>query len=232
MNLRVVPVPLGRVTLPSFHPRSADGFCPIVCHAIDHPDGVIVIDTGPRAGHPLIDELYRPEVLPIDEALARVAIDARDVVAVVNTHLHFDHCGQNHLLSTAPVWLAAAEVEAAKEPRYTVPEWADVEPARLRLSEDGEQLAPGVRLLHTPGHTPGHQSVAIDGETGVELVVGQACYSCADFVTGHASASDMHADGWLEVGRGSLQRLRALRPVLAHFSHDATVFTGPGRATG
>ena len=244
---------LGRVTLPEWHPRAAAGSCPINAYAIDHRDGVLVVDTGPRTGHPLIDELYHPEVITIVEALNRVSIDERDVVAVVNTHLHFDHCGQNHLLPHAPVWLSAAEVAAAEEPHYTVPEWAAVEPSRLRIAGDEEELAAGVTILHTPGHTPGHQSVAVETSDGIELVVGQACWTCREFVSWTASESapgvslgasdvsppgetrgpglrpghslgpateDMHDEHWLAAGRESLDRLRALRPRRAVFSHD------------
>jgi len=198
-----------------------------VCHAIDHPDGVIVIDTGPRAGHPVIDELYAPEVVTIVDALHRAAIDERDVVAVILSHLHFDHCGQHHLLPSAPVWSTEAEVAAAEEPLYTVPEWAGVDPGRLRLSMDGEEVADGVRILHTPGHTPGHQSVAVAGPEGTELVVGQACYSCAEFGRGHLAPTDMHDDALVAAGRNSLDRLRRLDPVKAHFSHDPTIHRRP-----
>jgi len=193
-----------------------------VCHAIDHPDGVIVVDTGPRAGHPVIDELYAPDVVTIVEALNRAAIDERDVAAVILSHLHFDHCGQHHLLAPAPVWSTAAEVEVADEPLYTVPEWAAVEADRLRIGADGEEVADGVRVLHTPGHTPGHQSVVVHGSAGTELVVGQACYSCAEFDRGDLAATDMHDEAWVAAGRHSLERLRSLEPVRAHFSHDLT----------
>ncbi len=170
---------LGHVGLPDFHPRSNEETCEIYSHVIDHPDGLIVVDTGPRAGHPFIDELYAPQIVSIIDAINAAGFDSRDVAAVVNTHLHFDHCGQNHLLDKAPIWTTAAEHEISITEFYTVPEWASIGPDKLRLSDDGETIADGVRLLHTPGHTPGHQSVAIDTDHGLELIVGQTCYPCA-----------------------------------------------------
>ncbi len=227
---RLVTLPLGHVTLPPSHPRADEpghpAVCPIQCFAVDHPDGVILIDTGPRAGHPLIDELYAPQVVTVVDALNSAGLDERDVTALVNTHLHFDHCGQNHLFPDVPVWLSAAEVGAASEPYYTVPEWAEVATGRLRISTDGEELAPGVRILHTPGHTPGHQSVALVGDGGLELVVGQACYDCAEFIIGEPAETDMHGEHWWQIGQESLTRLRALEPRRAHFSHDPTVHHG------
>ncbi len=214
---------LGQVALPSSHPRAAEGSCPIVCFAIEHGDGVVVVDTGPRRGHPVIDALYAPEVISIVDALAAASLDERDVTAVVNTHLHFDHCGQNHLLD-APVWVTEAELDAARAPSYTVPEWAEIPAARRRLAADGEEIAHGIRLLHTPGHTPGHLSVSVEADDGTEIVVGQACYSCAEFSAGLAVESDMHDPGWISIGDDSLARLRRLDPVRAHLSHDAGVF--------
>lgn len=224
-HARIVQLDLGRVTLPDSHPRAAAGTCQINAFAISTADGVVVVDTGPRSGHPVIDQLYAPEVSSIVEVLNHHLIDERQVMAVVNTHLHFDHCGQNHLLASAPVWVTEAEVNtAATTEFYTVEEWADIAPDRLRLAGDGETIGPGVRLLHTPGHTPGHLSVAIDTEAGPEIIVGQACYSCDEFESGRPAVSDMHDPHWVDVGAESLARLRALEPIAAHFSHDPTVF--------
>lgn len=215
---------LGTVSLPDFHPRSSDGTCEIYSYLIDHPDGLIVIDTGPRMGHPLIDQMYAPQVTSIVDALNLAGFDERDVCAVVNTHLHFDHCGQNHLLDHAPVWVTRAELHASTAEFYTVPEWAAIEAGRLRLAVDGEAVAEGVTILHTPGHTPGHLSVAVTTARGLEIVVGQACYSCAEFAANTAAATDMHTAEWHDHGLESLARLRSLEPTRAHFSHDATTY--------
>lgn len=215
---------LGHVVLPDTHPRFADKTCDIYAYAIEHPDGVVVVDTGPRAGHPIIDELFAPVVISIVAALNRTGLDERDVTDVVNSHLHFDHCGQNHLLADAPVWITEAELNVSTTEFYTVPEWADIEVDRRRLSSDGEEIASGVRLLHTPGHTPGHQSVAVESNAGLEIIVGQACYTCAEFTAATTVAADVHDPSWLQTGLESLARLHSLEPVRAHFSHDATTF--------
>ncbi len=215
---------MGHVELPESHPRAADGTCPIFCFAVTTHDGTVVVDTGPRAGHPFIDELYAPQVRSIVDVLNGEGIDERHVLAIVNTHLHFDHCGQNYLLGSAPVWVTDEEVEAATAEFYTVPEWAEIPPDRRRRTVDGELIAPEVRLLHTPGHTPGHQSVCVDTPDGLELIVGQTCFSCAEFEGGPPAITDMHDESWLEVGQASLDRLRSLSPAAAHFSHDLAVF--------
>ena len=215
---------LAEITLPVNHPRSSDGTCQIYGYVIDHPDGAILIDTGTRAGHAVIDELYAPVVTSIIDALNDAGFDERDVTAIVNTHLHFDHCGQNHLLPHSNVWVTEAEVEASKADLYTVPDWAHIEPERLRVSSDNETIADGVRLLHTPGHTPGHQSIAVDTDNGLEIIVGQACYTCAEYTAAEPAPTDMHDLSWHTTGVESIARIHALRPRRAHFSHDRTTY--------
>ena len=215
---------LGEVVLPDWHPRFRDGTCPILCFAIAHSDGIVVVDTGPRAGHPLIDEWFSPKIISIVDALNKVELDEREVTAVVNTHLHFDHCGQNEFLPHAPVWVTAEEIEAAGAEHYTNPEWAAIGEGRRRLSRDDEEIADGVRILHTPGHTPGHQSVAVDTTRGLELIVGQACYGCGEFEIGRPAETDMHDAAWFKPGLESLRRLKSLDPVVSHFSHDVAIF--------
>ena len=168
---------------------------------------------------------YAPEVTSIIDVLNTGGIDERDVTALINTHLHFDHCGQNHLLDHAPIWITQAELDVSTTEFYTVPEWAEIEPDRLRLASDGEAIADGVTILHTPGHTPGHLSITVTTKTGLEIIVGQACYTCAEYEAGTVAATDMHTPDWQNTGLDSLARIRELRPVRAHFSHDATTYT-------
>ena len=107
---------------------------------------------------------------------------------------------------------------------YTVPDWATVPDARLRLSTDGEEIASGVTILHTPGHTPGHQSVSVETANGLELLAGQACWTCREFETMTAASSDAHDETWRAAAADSLQRLRDLQPQRAHFAHDTATW--------
>ncbi len=219
--LGVRAVELGSVRLPAAHPRAADGRCVIRSFLIEHPDGLILVDTGVGRGHPVIDELYAPEVDDLVAALHRHDVDERDVVLVVNSHLHFDHCGQNDRFPGVPVAVTAEEVEAATEDFYTVPEWAHLEPGRRRLVVDGEELAPGVTVAHTPGHTPGHLSVVVDTPAGRVLVAGQCCHTAEEFDAGSPALGDMHTEEWHGHGVASLARLRALGPARLLLAHDA-----------
>jgi len=142
-------------------------------HVIEHSDGRILVDTGMIDSTPELDEEWRPTIYP-----ERIP---HDVTLVVNTHLHFDHCGGNRLFAGLPIYVQRIEREAAREPGYTIPEWVEFEGARY-VELDGEaEIAPGVRVLPTPGHTPGHQSVLVETEDGLVVVAGDVAYRWEDF---------------------------------------------------
>lgn len=219
-----MPIELGTVTLPDWHPRAADGTCPIRVFAIGHPDGVVLVDTGPGDDDDLINEWYSPAVTPIVSALDAIGVDERDVTAIVNTHLHFDHCGQNAALPHAAVWVQRAEVAAAAERFYSVPDWTSIPPSRARTIDGDEVIAEGVTILSTPGHTPGHQSVLVDAGGERQLVVGQACYLCSAYERREVESDNLHDESWAAAGTESIERLRSFDPDIAHFSHDPRPF--------
>jgi N-acyl homoserine lactone hydrolase len=146
---------------------------PNCIHVIEHPEGRILVDTG------MIDST--PEL----DAEWGVRFDAdlipRDVLCVINTHLHFDHCGGNRLFPGVPIHLQRAEREAARADDYTIPEWVEFEGATY-VEHDGEaEILAGVRVVPTPGHTPGHQSVLVDTADGVVVVAGDVGYTWGQF---------------------------------------------------
>jgi N-acyl homoserine lactone hydrolase len=216
---------LAELALPGWHPRAADGTCPVLGYVVHHPDGPIVVDTGVGRGSDLIEQLYRPTVHDLVDRLDEVGVDERDVAAVVCSHLHFDHCGQNAALR-APVHVQAAEREAAALPHYTVPEWASLPEDRWRLAHGDEDLAEGVRLLATPGHTPGHQSVLVAGGDERVVLGGQCAYTAAEFAAGSVPVEDVHDASWHDIALESLRRLRELRPTRVLFSHDDAAHPG------
>jgi N-acyl homoserine lactone hydrolase len=85
------------------------------------------------------------------------------------------------------------------------------------------QILPGVHLVPTPGHTPGHQSVAIDKGSGLAVLAGQAIYSAAEYrqmvSTGQLAAGGR---GNAERALASARRLVGPDPRHVYFSHDKT----------
>ena len=190
---------------------------PVFAHLLVHPDGPILIDTGVGVGHPLIDELYAPVHFDLGEALGRHRFGVADIVVVITSHLHFDHCGQNGRFGHARILVQQAEAEAARGPLYTVPEWAFPPDVDLTLVDGDHQVADGVSIVFTPGHTPGHQSVFVRSGDGTRTIVCcQAAWDADSY--GESTLGD---DGWdQDVGAASLHRLHALAPHRVLLSHD------------
>ncbi|MDQ3506002.1 MAG: MBL fold metallo-hydrolase [Actinomycetota bacterium] len=190
---------------------------PVLAYLVLHPAGPILIDSGVGVGNPHIDELYSPLHRDLDEELGVHGIGVDDIETVITSHLHFDHCGQNHRFPRSRVFVQQAEVEAAKAPLYTVSEWAFPPNVNLTVIDGDHDVAAGIRVIATPGHTPGHQSVAIDeADRLLTVVCCQASWSATSF--GAVSLGD---DGWDDAtGMASVQKLHDLRPHQVLFSHD------------
>ncbi|WP_285114199.1 MBL fold metallo-hydrolase [Leifsonia sp. fls2-241-R2A-40a] len=142
---------------------------PVYVHVIDHPDGRIVVDTGMTRLHPAVDDMD-PRLEPLD---THAELDLDSIAAVVNTHLHFDHCGGNHLFAGRPIYVQRQELEDARTLEdYTIPDWVDA-PGIDYVPVDGElELLPGVRLLPAPGHTRGSQIVVVETDERPIVIAG------------------------------------------------------------
>lgn len=188
---------------------------PVFAFLVLHPDGPVLVDTGVGVGNAFIDELYSPVHHDLDEALARHGVTTDRIVTVITSHLHFDHCGQNDRFGHARIVVQRAEVEAAQAALYTVPEWAFPPGLDLSVIDGDEDIADGLRVIATPGHTPGHQSVLIESADGRTIVCCQASWNLGSFDEG-----TLGDDGWDQAaGTASLAKLHALAPERVLFSH-------------
>ena len=138
---------------------------PVYVHVIDHPDARVLVDTGMTEVHPAMADMD-PRLQPLREQ----DFDLAGIDIVVNTHLHADHCGGNHLFAGRPIHVQARELADARSlDDYTIREWVDFDSATYVEHEGEVELLPGIRLLPAPGHTDGHQVVVV--ETGARPVV-------------------------------------------------------------
>jgi N-acyl homoserine lactone hydrolase len=204
----VVPLHLADVTYPASHPLAGkEGI--VLAFAIRHPAGAVLVDTGVGEGDVSIEESYRPRRRDVREALAGAGFDPDGVRLIVNTHLHFDHCGQNRAFPGVPIVAQQEELEVARRGGHTVADWVDFPGAQYELVEGDREIAEGVSVLATPGHTIGHQSVTVRTGDGLVLIVGEAAPDARSFATGEAD--------------DSVRRLRELNADRIHFSHDRAV---------
>lgn len=152
---------------------------PIYVHVIAHPEARVLVDTGLTQLHPAAADLD-PQIRPVQEW--DVDLDSIDIV--VNTHLHFDHCGGNRLFVGTPIYVQRQELEDVRnQDDYTIREWVDPVGPELRyMPVDGElDLLTGVRLVAAPGHTRGSQIVVIDGGDRPVIIAGDTAVWSGEF---------------------------------------------------
>ncbi len=198
---------------------------PVHGFVIKHPRaGAILVDTGVGWPADLVKE-WKVVNRRAADALAEHDLSPADVRIVINTHLHFDHCGQNAVFKHAPFYIQRHELERARLEETVTSEWFDFAGARFELVDGDAEIAAGVRVVATPGHTVGHQSVLVETADGGAVMIGDAAYTSeiyrdrdqADLRKWRGQYDDRSA--WSK----SLGRLHDMHPHAVHFCHDTSV---------
>jgi len=216
------PILLGHFTLPDDgDPRAGEKI--VVCaYLIDHPDGPVLLDTGIAEGHEETEHLYRPVRRSLDAGLASAGASVGDVRAVVNCHFHIDHSGNNPRFAGTPIFAQRTEFDTAHgHEDYPIPELYDFEGATYELHGGEADVVDGIRIIPTPGHTAGHQSLVVDTSQGRVVLAGQAVNGATDFARAHFAQSlrDEGSDEEIAVPTW-IERIRELDPVEVLFAHD------------
>jgi N-acyl homoserine lactone hydrolase len=197
---------------------------PVHGFVVLHPAaGAILVDTGAGGPDRVLSD-WRVVNREMADALGEHGLSPADVTLVVNTHLHFDHCGQNAVFPHAAFHVQRAELERARRESRWLRDWFDFAGARFELLDGDAEIAPGVRAVATPGHTAGHQSVVVSGDDGDDVLIGDAAYTGAIFRRPDLPPVDGQATD-VPAWRASLARLRDLRAARIHFCHDTAVVT-------
>jgi len=198
---------------------------------VTHPGGALLVDTGVGGPEHAL-EPWQVVNHTVADALAELDMSPADIDLVINTHLHFDHCGQNAVFRHAPFYVQRAELARAERESSELYEWLSFASARWELLDGDTEIVPGVSVMATPGHTAGHQCVVVrDSSEGPEaseadLLIGDAAYSPRVWMNPElgvgvpGQAAD--PDAW----HGSIGRLRSLAADRIHFCHHTDVLHG------
>jgi glyoxylase-like metal-dependent hydrolase (beta-lactamase superfamily II) len=155
---------------------------------IKTPQALVLADTGiGTKQNEKFRQIYRVEQPPhLLDSLSNAGFKPEDVTHVVNSHLHFDHAGNDTIrdLSGAIVpafpnakyivqekeWQMALKPDVRSKASYLPENFMPVQEARQLVTVNGDsEFTPGVSVIHTGGHTAGHQSLVAESQ-GQRLV--------------------------------------------------------------
>ena len=234
--------------------RGPSGDIRFPCYAVlvEHKDGLYIFDTGYDYDHvmkvlPFELPMQTPEQT-IPGALALVGRKPEDINYVINSHYHFDHCGGNKHLTTACTVCHALELEACachqpfeglgySDMSFNPPKpeevssvggsgdpEIDIYTPKYETVTGDQEIAKGLWLFETPGHTAGHYSMMVElANRRPMLFTADACYSkkSLDWMC----IASFHLDPTQNLK--SMHRLKDLaekHDAELFFSHDAESF--------
>jgi N-acyl homoserine lactone hydrolase len=196
---------------------------PVHGFVVTHPGGAVLVDTGVGGPEQLLSD-WRVVNRSVAEALADLDMTPGDIGLVINTHLHFDHCGQNAVFKHAACYVQRAELDRARREAPELRDWFDFMNARFELLDGDAEILPGLTVIATPGHTVGHQCVVVESAAGApDVLIGDAAYTPHQY---RAPARDDLPPGQasdLAAWRKSLGRVRSMAPARVHFCHHTDV---------
>jgi glyoxylase-like metal-dependent hydrolase (beta-lactamase superfamily II) len=179
--------------------RGERWWLPVNAALIRSPDASILVDTGigppPREFVPDADSHLLGE-------LERLGVTRESIDLVIQTHLHIDHVGCTGMFPNARYVVHKGDLDY-----FLGPESLEERPHLLKLvpireavqidAVEGEsEPVPGVRILPTPGHTPGHVSVRVEGADGPIVILGDVVLHASQVLapeTGYISDHDHDA---------------------------------------
>ena len=219
----------------AFVPAAADDktFVPVWSGLVRTPEGNVLFDTGLHPVHvERPDATFGPGGLKVVMAkedavvsrLASLGVRPADVAVVVNSHLHFDHAGNNGAFPQATFIVQGEHLAFAKgKPNFPGVYWDIPELTYMPVS-GRVRVATGLEVVPTPGHAPGHQSLVVDlPETGRVVLCGDAAFTRENLERGEIRATDEAA------AKESLALIRSLvKDDLDRVftSHDAASWSG------
>lgn len=228
---------------------------PVYSVLVEHAEGLFLFDSGFNKA--VFDQL-RPgnarqtSAQTLTGALNLIGRKPREITHVLNSHYHVDHVGGNRYCTCATTICHKLELEAATHPEpfeargycdmsfapHLRPSMVDVGPAddiytpRFESISGDQEIAKGIVLFETPGHTPGHYSLMVKlAHRRPMIFTGDACYAQRSIDLNAISGT--HTDP--RAAYRSLQRLQDIareHDAELFFSHDAEAWPAYIKAPG
>jgi 4-pyridoxolactonase len=207
---------------------------PVYSVLIEHPDGLIMYDTGYDLDHVnRVLPFELPEQTPeqtIPAQLKACGFDPEQIGFVINSHFHFDHVGGNRYLTNATNLVSKEELRHAKVPEpFERLGYSDLTfdyPGTKYEQVSGDiEIADGVWLYETPGHTAGHYSLLVDMDDQPSMIfAGDAAYTYESIERQVVGGFHLDPTAALESIR-RLKRLARSTGGLIYPSHEMEPFT-------
>jgi len=176
--LRVAQIKLCKAELTYNVDFSTQLWAPVFVYVLKENDSkeVVLVDAGFAPS--LSESNTRGGYKQLLRGLRSVEAEPEAVSSLILTHLHNDHSSFLKLFRNAKVFLQASELSYAHNPLptqrlfYSQSILHQLDKADLELLRGDRRIEVGLRVLHTPGHTPGSQTVLIETREGAYAVCG------------------------------------------------------------
>ena len=193
---------------------------PLIAFLLEGDGRKLLVDTGGTAPDGVRWMPYvRPEGESLPAALAAAGAKPEEIEAVIFTHLHWDHAGNNGVLPNARFYVQRTELEplqAGDQPGYDRP--LVLQSSYELLDGDTEEFLPGLSVLLTPGHSVGGQCIVVQTQSGPVVLTGDLIPTYENMEKNVPNGG--HYD--LEVISASMARVKALGLSILP-GHDAAV---------
>jgi glyoxylase-like metal-dependent hydrolase (beta-lactamase superfamily II) len=160
----------------------------------------VLVDTGLDENELIVPAGFTEETGLVPETmvdkLGAQDLAPGDIDIVINTHLHDDHCGNNSLFTNARFYAHRDEIAFCRDPHPLDHRYDDYFIEDIDFSEiDGDQeILPGIKALHMPGHAIGCLSVQVETGSGPAIITGFCCNAKNFPENGPAVCPGVHLD--------------------------------------
>ncbi len=152
----------------------------------------------------------------LESRLKELGLTPSDIDVVINTHLHGDHAGSNFIFRGKKLVVHEKEIllTRSKWPEFTE---ACIKPLEVKKISNNISITKDVKVVTTPGHTPGSVSVIVDTSEGLVAIVGDAVTSKEEYLKRKVPEWVEDKETYLK----SIDKLRGLNPKIIIPGHDS-----------